>query len=121
MKVYITRHGETTWNQEGKMQGALNLDFSNLSGDWPLIKYLYDDDVYKAKYDTYIQATINGPFKTSYIQGVYDTYSSLVEPYATSELNGYSFLNSSSSFHSAISTLKSQAASRTAAVNNYLN
>ncbi|MDU6856120.1 MAG: histidine phosphatase family protein [Clostridiales bacterium] len=28
MKVYITRHGETLWNQEGKMQGWKN---SNLS------------------------------------------------------------------------------------------
>lgn len=28
MKVYITRHGETKWNQEGRMQGCKN---SNLS------------------------------------------------------------------------------------------
>ena len=28
MKIYITRHGETIWNTEGKMQGRLN---SNLT------------------------------------------------------------------------------------------
>ena len=77
--------------------------------------------MYRAKYDSYVQATIDGPFETSYIQGVYDTYASLVEPYATTELNGYSFLNNSSSFYSAISTLKAHAASRASAVNNYLN
>jgi len=107
--------------QEGKLNGSLSLDFSDLSGDWPLIEYLYDDEVYRAKYDSYVQATIDGPFETSYIQGVYDTYASLVEPYATTELNGYSFLNNSSSFYSAISTLKAHAASRASAVNNYLN
>ena len=108
--------------QEGKLGGSLDLDFSDLSsGDWPLIEYLYQDEVYKAKYDNYVQATINGPFETSYIQNVYDTYSSLVEPYATTELNGYSFLNGSSSFYSAISTLKAHAASRATAVENYLD
>ncbi len=108
--------------QEGKLGGSLNLNFSDLSsGDWPLIEYLYDDEVYRAKYDSYVQATINGPFETSYIQGVYDTYSSLVEPYATTELSGFSFLSNSNSFYSAISTLKAHAASRASAVNNYLN
>jgi hypothetical protein len=107
--------------QEGKMQGALNLEFSNLSGDWPLISYLYADSVYKAKYDKYVQETINGPFETSYIQNVYDTYSALVQPYATSEITGYTFLNSSSSFYSEITTLKTHAANRATAVNNYLN
>ena len=28
MKIYITRHGETLWNKEGKMQGWLNSDLS---------------------------------------------------------------------------------------------
>ena len=108
--------------QTGKQGGSLSLNFSGLSSSsWPLIGYLYQDEVYKAKYDNYVQAVIDGPFETSYIQSVYDTYANLVEPYATTELNGYSFLNSSSSFYSAISTLKSHASSRATAVNNYLD
>lgn len=107
--------------QEGKMGGSLNLNFSDLSGDWPLIEYLYEDDVYKATYDAYVKATVEGPFETSYIQSVYDTYANLVEPYATTEIDGYTFLNGSSSFYSAVSTLKSHAASRNTAVNNYLD
>ncbi|MBD1259013.1 CotH kinase family protein [Maribacter polysiphoniae] len=108
--------------QDGKQGGSLNLDFSDLSSaTWPLIGYLYQDEVYKAKYDAYVQAVIDGPFETSYIQGVYDTYASLVEPYATSEVSGYSFLYNSSSFYSAISTLKSHASSRASAANGYLS
>ncbi|MBI9040947.1 CotH kinase family protein [Lutibacter sp.] len=106
--------------QSGKQQGALNLNFSNLSGDWPLISYLYADSVYKAKYDAYVKATIDGPFETTYIQGVYDTYADLIEPYATTEVKGYSFLSSSSSFYSGISTIKSHASSRASAVTTYL-
>lgn len=108
--------------QDGKQGGSLNLNFSDLSSDdWPLIEYLYEDEVYKAKYNTYVKATIDGPFETSYIQSIYDTYSNLVEPYATTEIPGYTFLNSSSDFYSAISTLKSHASSRSTAAQNYLD
>jgi len=106
--------------QTGKLQGALDLNFSNLSGEWPLISYLYADSEYKATYDAYVQATINGPFETAYIQDVYDTYAELIEPYAITEVQGYTFLSNSSSFYSAISTLKSHAISRASAVENYL-
>ena len=108
--------------QEGNMGGSLDLDFSDLaSSEWPLIEYLYADEVYKATYDNYVQETIEGPFETSYIQSVYTTYSSLIEPYATSEVSGYTFLNSSSDYYQAISTLNQHAASRASAVSQYLD
>jgi len=108
--------------QEGNMQGALNLDFSDLNpGEWPLIEYLYADEVYKAEYDSYVSQTIEGPFETSYIQSLYSSYSSLIGPYATSEIDGYSFLNNSNEFNQAISTLIQHAANRAAAVNAYLD
>ncbi|WP_232829206.1 CotH kinase family protein [Aureibaculum luteum] len=108
--------------QEGKQGGSLNLNFSSLSNnDWPLIEYLYADEEYKAIYDNYVQQTVNGPFSTSYIQNIYDTYATIVEPYATTEVSGYTFLNSSGSFQQAITTLKSHASSRATAVGKYLN
>ena len=108
--------------QEGNMQGALSLDFSDLnSNEWPLIEYLYADEAYKAKYDAYVKETIDGPFETSYIQSVYATYSSLIEPYATSEVSGYTFLNSSSDFYQAITTLNQHALNRATAVDQYLD
>jgi spore coat protein H len=48
------------WNnneslQEGKMGGALKLDFSNIQSEaWPLIGKIYAHDTYRAKYDEYI-------------------------------------------------------------------
>lgn len=108
--------------QTGKRGGSLALDFSDLStAQWPLIGYLYQDEVYKAKYDSYVQEVIDGPFDSNTIQALYTSYALLIEEYATSEIDGYSFLNSSSDFQLAINALKSHAVSRTNAVSNYLN
>ncbi|MFC5623113.1 CotH kinase family protein [Algoriphagus winogradskyi] len=107
--------------QTGNMGGSLPLNFSGLSStQWPLIGYLYADPVYKGKYDTYVEEVINGVFSTSEIQAVYTEYATLIEPYATTETRGYTFLNSSADFQSAVSTLKSHAAQRAAAVKAYL-
>ena len=108
--------------QFGKQGGSLPLDFSGLNAsEWPLIGYLYADDVYKAQYDTYVQEVVDGAFNVSTIQSQYTTYSALIEPYATSEVTGYTFLNSSSEFQTAINQLNAHVVSRTNAVNAYLD
>ncbi len=107
--------------QTGKQSGSYSLNFSGLnSSSWPLIGYLYNDAVYKAKYDGYLREVIDGPFNATSMQALYTKYSALVEPYATTEKKGYTFLNSSSDFYNAISTLKTHATSRNAAVVSYL-
>lgn len=122
--------GKLTWipwdNNEalqfGKQGGAVSLDFSDVAANqWPLMGYLYGDEQYKAQYDTYVEETINGAFSVSSIQSQYSTYSSLIEPYATSEISGYSFLNSSSDFQIAVNELNQHVSDRSSAVNNYLN
>jgi len=122
--------GKLTWipwdNNEaldaGKQGGALNLDFSNLnSAKWPLIAKIYADDVYRALYATYLQEVITGAFETASIQATYDTYAALIEPYATTERDGFTYLTGPNDFASAVNTLKSHAASRATAVTTYLN
>ena len=108
--------------QEGNNLGALPLDFSGLSSEeWPLIGYIYQDEVYKAQYDSYLQEVVNGAFNVNTIQSQYATYSALIEPYATSELTGYTFLNSSSDFQAAVNELNTHVVSRADAVSNYIN
>ncbi|WP_341225463.1 hypothetical protein [uncultured Arcticibacterium sp.] len=51
---------------------------------------------------------------------MYTKYQTLLEPYATTEVQGYTFLRNSSEFSSAVSTLKSHAQSRASAVEAYL-
>ncbi|MFK8013496.1 MAG: CotH kinase family protein [Marinicellaceae bacterium] len=107
--------------QSGKREGSLNLDFSNLNAtQWPIIGNMYQDEVYKAKYDQYVQSVVDGAFETNSIQALYSKYASLIEPYATTEVSGYTFLRNSSGFQTAVSQLNSHASQRAAAVNSYL-
>jgi len=108
--------------QYGKNGGSLPLNFSGLNtSEWPLIGYLYADNVYKAQYDGYLQEIIDGAFNVSTIQAQYAAYSTLIEPYASAEIAGYSFLNSSSDFQIAVNELNAHVVARATAVNNYLN
>ena len=108
--------------QTGKMGGSLPLDFSGLnSTEWPLIGYLYQDAVYKTQYDTYVQEVVDDTFSISTMQSLYATYAALIEPYATSEVVGYSFLENSSDFQNAVNELNTHVTSRAAAVSDYLD
>ncbi|WOI36341.1 CotH kinase family protein [Alteromonas sp. CI.11.F.A3] len=108
--------------QDGKQGGALNLDFSNLSSSsWPLISKLHADDVYKARYNDYLLEVIGDAFETNTIQATYDSYSALIEPYATTELSGYSYLESASDFYNAVQQLNEHAQERSEAVDTYLD
>ena len=122
--------GQLTWVpwdnnealQSGKREGALDLDFRNLApGAWPLIEYLYDDPVYHARYDALVGEVVGGAFNTGDVQATYATYSALVQPFATSEIPGYSFLNGAGDFQNAIAQLNSHAAARASAATAYLN
>lgn len=108
--------------QDGKQGGALALDFSNMQANsWPLIEKLYDDEIYKATYDYYLFEVISAAFETTTTQALYDTYAALVEPYATTEVAGYTFLNGPSDFYNAVDALKEHASDRDAAVDAYLS
>ncbi len=108
--------------QEGKQGGAVALDFSDVAADdWPLIGRLYADAVYKDRYDSYLLEVIGGAFETSAIQALYGIYADLVEPYATTERAGYSFLGGANEFYDAVSELSAHASRRAAAVDAYLD
>lgn len=108
--------------QDGKQGGALALNFSDLnSSSWPLISKLYADDVYRERYNEYLLEVISDAFETNKMQAKYNTYSALIEPYATTEMSGYTFLESTSDFYNAVDTLLEHAEDRATAVDNYLD
>jgi hypothetical protein len=114
------------WDHNGALKysqlGSPKLDFSDVApSEWPLIGYLYQDAVYKAQYDSYVQEVIDGAFNTSTMQSLYSTYSELIQPYVTTELDGYTFLNSSSDFQTAVNELNLHVQERATVVSDYLN
>lgn len=107
--------------QTGNQGGALALNFSGLSSSsWPLIGYLYSDATYKAKYDVYVKSVIDNAFNETTMKAKYTAYGALVKPYAIKEVKGYTFLNSTSDFQTAIDALSTHVTARTTAVNAYL-
>ena len=108
--------------QLGNREGSLALDFSDLSAtEWPLIGYMYEDATYRAQYDAFVQEVVDNAFNVSAMQEKYASYGTLVEPYASLEVSGYTFLSSSSDFQAAINQLNSHVSARAAAVSSYLN
>ncbi|GAC21104.1 CotH kinase family protein [Paraglaciecola arctica] len=108
--------------QTGKQGGALALDFSGLNSDsWPLIGKIYADEVYQARYNELLLEVISSAFETNSIQATYDQYSALIEPEATSEVTGYSFLTSDNDFYQEVEALDQHAEQRAEAVSDYLN
>ncbi|GGP63183.1 CotH kinase family protein [Shewanella saliphila] len=108
--------------QDGNQGGALALDFSDLnSSSWPLISKLYADDVYREQYNEYILDVISDAFETNKMQANYNAYSALVAPYATTEISGYTFLESTNDFYNAIDELLEHAEDRATAVDKYLD
>jgi spore coat protein H len=109
--------------QEGKQGGSVDFDFEDVTGDWPLMTYLYADPIYKAVYDQYIDDFINGTFSPSTVTVKYQYYHNLIEPYVTGsdgETSGYTFTNSSD-FSAALSDMISHASERYSAADAYLN
>ena len=60
-------------------------------------------------------------FEESKMENTYNAWKEILEPYATSELSGYTFLSSANDFYSGVNALITHVASRNDAVSDYLN
>lgn len=100
--------------QKGKQYGALSLSLDEVNSSWPLISYLIDDDDYKQVYEDYLLQFVNEVFIPSELSDTYTAHYNLIKEYAYQE-------GSSSSFDSAVETLKAYTQERSDAVTSYLN
>ena len=110
--------------QTGKQGGAISISCSDVSSSWPLIRYLLDDEIYSAKYKSYLKQVVQSSFSPSIITVKYQYYANLIREYAVGEngeKRGYTFLESDGDFDSAISSLISHVSSRQSVVQNYVN
>lgn len=80
----------------------LPLDMTKVDSEWPLIRYLIDQDEYRSIYESYLQQTINGAFNPSEIKNIYEYYHNLISEYVEAEQYGYTFLNSQSDFTNSL-------------------
>lgn len=100
--------------------GARELDLSTVSDQWPLISYLAADEVYLAKYQQYLQETIDTVWQPEELAARYQQAHDLIAPYVEKEEEGFSQVESVQVFDDALEVLKAHAQERYDAVVGYL-
>jgi spore coat protein CotH len=107
----------------GGGKNALSLTMNETTSAWPLIKYVATDEVYFAKYNSYLKLFIQEAFTESAIHALIDKYSNMITPYAigaNGEQTGYTYLTNSSSFINANTALKTHVTDRIKLISGYV-
>ncbi|MHB8063849.1 MAG: CotH kinase family protein [Ruminiclostridium sp.] len=102
-----------------------SLSLNEIGNNWPLIRFLINDPVYKNIYHNEMQTAINGCFNQTAITARIRQLHEMVSPYvvgAERETSNYSFLtNGATQFNRALTDLVNHVSSRHTAVNSYLS
>lgn len=111
---------EAMLNRGGMLAGnADEVMLDSTTDEWPLIRFLLDDDVYRAAYLDELRELQAGVFSQSEVSARFQAAHSLITPYvvgADGEATPYTFLTSDAAFTSALSTLESHVTDRHAAI-----
>ncbi len=99
---------------------ALSIALDEVNAQWPLIRYLLDDEVYRAQYITYVETFIDTVFEPEEVARTYRELAALIEPSVLAENEGYTFLRSDAAFYNAIDALIAHATERYEAAAAYV-
>jgi spore coat protein H len=103
--------------------GGLDLFHDSVNAQWPLIRYLLDDPVYRAAYRTQVEELLNTVFEPARVSARIQAEYARIAPYvvgAEGEQAGRTFLASPDEFTQAISSLLAYVQSRGATVRRAL-
>lgn len=103
---------------------SLSLSLREIGPEWPLIRYLLDDPVYRATYLIHVEAVAAATFSRSEIEPWYRNMHALIAPYVTGpqgELASHTFLRSSQDFDRSVDDLVDHLSRRQAAVSRFLS
>ncbi|KFE64857.1 CotH kinase family protein [Hyalangium minutum] len=76
-----------TWDHNLSMTSrqGLSLTLSEVTQDWPLIRYLMDDPVYKPRYEQYVRESVQGPLAAATMKERMQQAHDLIAPWVTGE------------------------------------
>jgi spore coat protein H len=92
----------------GNMRGGLSLELSEVGEQWPLIRFLMDDSVYRAAYVSYVKAFVEQVWDVASVQARFQTEHDLIAPCVVGtegEQPGYTLLNDPQEFDTELDTL----------------
>jgi len=110
--------------KDGKMGGALSISLDEVSSDWPLIRYIVDDEEWLAQYKQELVDFTLTFFVPETMSEIYENNRELLYEYVAGELGeqeDYTFLNSSADFDNSINYLIQQVSDRNLVVQEYLS
>lgn len=105
---------------ESGRSDALSLSLDEVTEKWPLIRYLIDDPVYLAQYETYLSDVIETVFVPEEMAATYAYYHDLISESALAETEEATMLSSKSAFKNSVQELIEHVNSRYQDVQNYL-
>jgi hypothetical protein len=91
------------------MRGALSLSLNEVDENWPLIRYIIDDEEWRTQYETYIAVFSQTVFNPEKMHKIVTDYQNLIAKYVIGEhgeQKRYSFLKSDPDFYEAVDFLK---------------
>ena len=98
---------------------TLDVFHNNIDANWPLIRYLMDDPVYRAAYRSYLDQMLNTVFEPNALTARLQAEYSRIAPYVIGpegEQTGRSFIESPEEFTQAVNSLLAYVPARAAAV-----
>lgn len=107
----------------GRPPLSLELTAREVSDRWPLIRYLIDDPVYKAKYVGYVEETITTTFTPERMRPIYKAAHDMIRPYvvgAEGEVSGYTLLSNRAAFDQGLTYLNDHVQNRYQAAQSFI-
>lgn len=104
----------------GGNSGVRELDLASIGSQWPLIRFLADDPIYLAKYQQYLEETIQSVWQPDLLAVRYQSYHDLIASSVEKETKGYTQLSSMDAFNRSVDELVQHARERYDAVMSYL-
>lgn len=128
--VWIPWDHNLSLDGEGGVDGTslrradiLSLALDEVSDEWPLIRYLMDDPVYRERYRGHVQRFFDGVLSDPALPGRVDALRNRIAPFVTGpdgEQPGFTQLDAPADFDRGVAELKAHLAARRSVVAAYL-
>jgi spore coat protein H len=108
--AWISWDHNLSWQPGGGFFGSLTVMMDEITEEWPLIRYVMDDPVYRAQYLKSLEAALVGPYEKAAFDARATQLHTLIAPYvlgqngAMGETMPFTFIEDPAQFRDALSS-----------------
>jgi spore coat protein H len=100
--LWISWDHNLSWQARGGFFGSLTVMMDEITEEWPLIRFVMDDPVYRAEYIKSLETTLVGPYEKAKFDARAQQLHTLVTPAALAEAAPYTFIMDQAQFRAAL-------------------